>query len=60
MFVGSFAPDDFDQFQSDVQATMSQFQAANLTHLIVDLTNNGGERLILCKPAYSTLTDQRP
>ncbi|TFK84989.1 hypothetical protein K466DRAFT_204796 [Polyporus arcularius HHB13444] len=42
MFVGSFEPDDFDQFQTDVQDTFTQFQAAGLTQLIVDLTNNGG------------------
>ncbi len=42
MFVGSFEPDDFDQFQTDVQDTFTQFQAAGLTQLIVGLTNNGG------------------
>lgn len=42
MFVGSFEPDDFDQFQTDVQDTFTEFQAAGLTQLIVDLTNNGG------------------
>ena len=42
MFVGSFEPDDFSQFQIDVQDTINEFQAAGLTQLIVDLTNNGG------------------
>ena len=43
MFVGSFEPDDFDQFQTDVRDTFTQFEAAGLTQLIVDLTNNGGQ-----------------
>ena len=43
MFVGSFEPDDFDQFQTDVRDTFTQFEAAGLTQLIVDLTNNGGK-----------------
>lgn len=42
MFVGSFEPDDFDQFQTDVQATVTQFQEAGVSQLLVDLTNNGG------------------
>ena len=42
MFVGSFEPDDFDSFQTDVVATFEQFKEAKLTHLIVDLSNNGG------------------
>lgn len=43
MFVGSFEPDDFDQFQSDVVATTAAFKAAGVTQLLIDLTNNGGE-----------------
>ena len=42
MFVGSFEPDDFNSFQTDVAATFKAFEAAKLTHLIVDLSNNGG------------------
>ncbi|KAI0058356.1 hypothetical protein BV25DRAFT_1919409 [Artomyces pyxidatus] len=42
MFVGSFEPDDYVGFQTDTVAAISQFQAANVTHLIIDLTNNGG------------------
>ncbi|EIM87280.1 uncharacterized protein STEHIDRAFT_156264 [Stereum hirsutum FP-91666 SS1] len=42
MFVGSFEPTDFDQFQFDVQAAVENFQAANVTRLLIDLTNNGG------------------
>ncbi|KAI0752695.1 hypothetical protein C8Q80DRAFT_469989 [Daedaleopsis nitida] len=42
IFVGSFEPNDFSQFQIDVAATMAEFQKAGLTQLILDLTNNGG------------------
>ncbi|KAF9474386.1 hypothetical protein BDN70DRAFT_884883 [Pholiota conissans] len=42
MFVGSFEPSDFDQFQSDVVATTAAFKAAGVTQLLIDLTNNGG------------------
>lgn len=43
MFVGSFEPTDFNQFQFDVQAAVENFQAANVTRLLIDLTNNGGK-----------------
>ncbi|KAL0578818.1 hypothetical protein V5O48_003186 [Marasmius crinis-equi] len=42
MFVGSFSPEDFDQFQADVVAAVDAFKAAGVTHLLVDLTDNGG------------------
>ncbi|KAJ3552372.1 hypothetical protein NM688_g4185 [Phlebia brevispora] len=42
MFVGSFEPDDFNQFQTDTQAAIQQFKASGVTRLILDLTNNGG------------------
>ncbi|KAH9854585.1 hypothetical protein C2E23DRAFT_817092 [Lenzites betulinus] len=42
MFVGSFEPDDFNQFQTDVASAMSDFQDAGVSQLLVDLTNNGG------------------
>lgn len=42
MFVGSFEPDDFDQFQADVVATTAAFKSAGVTQLLIDLTNNGG------------------
>ena len=42
MFVGSFEPDDFFQFQTDVQDTFNEFQSAGLSQLIIDLSNNGG------------------
>ena len=41
MFVGSFEG-DFEQFQTDTDAAVKQFQASGVTHLLVDLTNNGG------------------
>ena len=42
MFVGSFEPDDFFGFQTDVQSSFADFQSKGVTQLIVDLTNNGG------------------
>ncbi|KAJ4479394.1 hypothetical protein J3R30DRAFT_3288983 [Lentinula aciculospora] len=42
MFVGSFEPDDFDQFQADTVAAISAFQNAGVSRLLIDLTNNGG------------------
>lgn len=43
MFVGSFEPDDFDQFQADTVAAISAFQSAGVSRLLIDLTNNGGK-----------------
>lgn len=45
MFVGSFEPDDFFQFQTDVQDTFDEFKQAGLKQLIIDLSNNGGAYL---------------
>ncbi|KAF5339039.1 hypothetical protein D9758_014119 [Tetrapyrgos nigripes] len=42
MFVGSFSPDDFDQFQKDTVDAIDSFKAAGVTRLLIDLTNNGG------------------
>ncbi|KAH8102238.1 hypothetical protein BXZ70DRAFT_62790 [Cristinia sonorae] len=41
MFVGSFEG-DFEQFQTDTVAAVQQFKASGVTHLLIDLTNNGG------------------
>lgn len=41
MFVGSFEG-DFVQFQTDTVAAIQQFKASGVTHLLLDLTNNGG------------------
>ncbi|KAK0460733.1 uncharacterized protein EV420DRAFT_1641267 [Desarmillaria tabescens] len=41
MFVGSFGG-DFDAFMSDVVQSISAFQEAGVTRLLLDLTNNGG------------------
>ncbi|TFY77280.1 hypothetical protein EWM64_g6733 [Hericium alpestre] len=41
MFLGSF-DGDFNQFQTDTLAAITQFQQSNVTHLLLDLTNNGG------------------
>lgn len=45
LFVGSFASGDFDGFQRDVAKIMQRFKDANLTQLIVDVTNNNGASL---------------
>lgn len=45
MFVGSFEPDDFDQFQADTVAAISAFQSAGVSRLLIDLTNNGGKSM---------------
>ncbi|KAG7095916.1 hypothetical protein E1B28_006600 [Marasmius oreades] len=42
MFVGSFGPLDFDQFQADVVAAIDAFKKAGVTRLLIDLSNNGG------------------
>ncbi|KAF8958955.1 hypothetical protein BDZ97DRAFT_1429044 [Flammula alnicola] len=42
MFVGSFEPNDFNQFQTDVVAAVTSLKAAGVTKLLIDLTNNGG------------------
>ena len=48
MFVGSFEPDDFNGFQTDVQSAFAEFETAGVSQLLVDLTNNGGEILQPC------------
>lgn len=45
MFVGSFSG-DFDGFMSDTVAAITSFQNAGVSQLIIDLTNNGGKRLL--------------
>ncbi|TFK75632.1 hypothetical protein BDN72DRAFT_448111 [Pluteus cervinus] len=42
MFVGSFEPDNFYGFQLDTVAAVDSFLAANVSRVIIDLTNNGG------------------
>ena len=42
MFVGSFYPEDYYGFQSQVAEVVSSFQDAGVTQLLIDLTNNGG------------------
>jgi hypothetical protein len=42
MFVGTFAPADFYQFQTDVQSIVTYFQKAGVQKLLIDVTNNGG------------------
>ncbi|KAI8989136.1 hypothetical protein BD414DRAFT_415407 [Trametes punicea] len=42
MFVGSFRPDDFFQFQRDVHAAVAQFQREGVSQLLIDVTNNLG------------------
>lgn len=43
MFVGSFDPEDYYGFQSQVADVVSAFQEAGVTQLLIDLTNNGGK-----------------
>ncbi|KAI0705325.1 hypothetical protein C8Q76DRAFT_683057 [Earliella scabrosa] len=56
MFVGSFEPDDFFQFQTDVQDTFNEFQSAGLSQLIIDLSNNGGGFVCLGHFLHAFLT----
>ncbi|KIM41633.1 hypothetical protein M413DRAFT_411566 [Hebeloma cylindrosporum] len=42
MFVGSFSPSDYSQFQVDTVAAVNAFKAAGVSQLLIDLTNNGG------------------
>lgn len=42
MFVGSFSPDDYNGFQSDVADAIAEFKQAGVTRLLIDLSNNGG------------------
>ncbi|KAI0672323.1 hypothetical protein C8Q78DRAFT_1077857 [Trametes maxima] len=59
MFVGSFEPDDFNQFQLDVQATVTQFQQAGVSQLLIDLTNNGGGFVCLGQFLHEFLTGSK-
>ena len=43
MFVGSFDPEDYYGFQTQVADVVSAFQEASVTQLLIDLTNNGGK-----------------
>ncbi|PPQ92503.1 hypothetical protein CVT25_010336 [Psilocybe cyanescens] len=42
MFVGTFSPNDFDQFQVDTIAATNALKAAGVKQVIIDLTDNGG------------------
>ncbi|KAJ7028713.1 hypothetical protein C8F04DRAFT_1118448 [Mycena alexandri] len=41
MFIGSFEG-DFNGFQNDTESAIAAFKAADVTRLIIDLSNNGG------------------
>ncbi|KAI0772808.1 hypothetical protein BD413DRAFT_34506 [Trametes elegans] len=56
MFVGSFEPDDFDGFQTDVQATVTHFQQEGVSQVLIDLTNNGGGFVCLGHFLHAFLT----
>lgn len=43
MFIGSFSPDDYDSFQTDVEAAVGAFKKAKVTNVLIDLSNNGGQ-----------------
>ncbi|KAI0657448.1 hypothetical protein C8Q70DRAFT_1055626 [Cubamyces menziesii] len=59
MFVGSFEPDDFFQFQTDVQTTITAFQEAGVSQLLIDLTNNGGGFVCLGQFLHVFLTGSK-
>ncbi len=42
MFVGSFEPADYVQFQTDTVSAFDNFAKAGVDRLIIDLTDNGG------------------
>ncbi|KAH9834949.1 uncharacterized protein C8Q71DRAFT_767699 [Rhodofomes roseus] len=55
MFVGSFEPEDYYAFQSQVAGVISAFQQAGVTQLLIDLTNNGGGYVCLGQFLHSYL-----
>ncbi|TBU42204.1 hypothetical protein BD309DRAFT_201633 [Dichomitus squalens] len=59
MFVGSFEPDDFNGFQTDVQSAFKEFEQADVSQLIVDLTNNGGGFVCLGQFLHAFLTGSK-
>ncbi|CDO74428.1 hypothetical protein BN946_scf184880.g2 [Trametes cinnabarina] len=59
MFVGSFEPDDFFQFQTDVLATVMQFKQEGVSQLLIDLTNNGGGFVCLGQFLHIFLTGSK-
>jgi len=42
MYVSTFKPNNFEQFQRDVESAVKEFTSKGVTKLIVDLHNNGG------------------
>ena len=42
MYVSTFKPNNFEQFQRDVESAVKEFTNKGVTKLIVDLHNNGG------------------
>ncbi|KAI0752696.1 hypothetical protein C8Q80DRAFT_1267209 [Daedaleopsis nitida] len=56
LFVGSFAPFDYEGFQTDIVRIMERFEAAGLTQLIVDVTNNNGGYICLGQILHAYLT----
>jgi hypothetical protein len=47
MFVGSFEPDNYTGFQTDVDSAVKAFKTAGVTKLLIDVTNNGGGYICL-------------
>ncbi|KAI0053221.1 hypothetical protein FA95DRAFT_941421 [Auriscalpium vulgare] len=54
MFIGSFEG-DYTQFQTDTVAAIAQFQASGVTNLLIDLTDNGGERRVFLHQAVANV-----
>ncbi|OBZ76716.1 hypothetical protein A0H81_03224 [Grifola frondosa] len=59
MFVGSFEPDDFNGFQTDVAATVAAFKEAGVSQLLIDLSNNGGGFVCLGQFLHEYLAGSR-
>lgn len=59
MFVGSFEPDDMNQFQADVVTTFKAFKAAGVKQLLIDLTGNGGKEILAESYVIDSLQPRR-
>ena len=43
LYVSSFSPNDYDKFQLDVQASLTDLKEKGATRLLIDTSNNGGK-----------------
>ncbi|KAL1729351.1 hypothetical protein EV714DRAFT_285013 [Schizophyllum commune] len=58
LYVGSFGG-DFDQFQTDTDSAIKEFQSKGVTRLLIDLTNNGGGYVCLGQFLHNYLAGSR-